>query len=102
MESQRPTGQVLDREDVPEPSNPLGVAGIEFVEFATSKPQALGGVLEMMGFRPIARHRSREVELYRQGSMNIIVNAQPTGFDDLADVRFTDSISEILPQMCCA
>ena len=29
-----------------------------------------------MGFRPIARHRSREVELYRQGTMNIIVNAQ--------------------------
>jgi 4-hydroxyphenylpyruvate dioxygenase len=29
-----------------------------------------------MGFRPIARHRSREVELYRQGAMNIIVNAQ--------------------------
>ena len=31
----------------------------------------------MMGFRPVARHRSREVELYRQGSMNVIVNAQP-------------------------
>jgi len=67
----------LDREAVPEPSNPLGLDGIEFIEFATSKPQALGGLLEMMGFRPIARHRSREVELYRQGAMNIIVNAQP-------------------------
>jgi 4-hydroxyphenylpyruvate dioxygenase len=67
----------LDREAVPEPQNPLGLDGIEFIEFATSRPQALGGVLEMMGFRPIARHRSREVELYRQGSMNIIVNAQP-------------------------
>ena len=68
---------VMDREAVPEPQNPLGIDGIEYIEFATSKPQALGGVLEMMGFRPIARHRSREVELYRQGSMNIIVNAQP-------------------------
>ena len=67
----------MDREAVTEPLNPLGFDGIEFIEFATSKPQALGGVLEMMGFRPIARHRSREVELYRQGSMNIIVNAQP-------------------------
>lgn len=64
------------REAVPEPLNPLGIDGIEFVEFATSKPQALGGVLEMMGFRPIARHRSREVELYRQGTMNIVVNSQ--------------------------
>ncbi len=67
----------MDREAVAEPLNPLGIAGIEFIEFATSKPQALGGVLEMMGFRPIARHRSREVELYRQGAMNIIVNSQP-------------------------
>lgn len=67
----------LDRESVPESSNPLGFDGIEFIEFATSKPQALGGVLEMMGFRPVARHRSREVELYRQGLMNIVVNAQP-------------------------
>ena len=67
----------MNREAVPEPSNPIGFDGIEFIEFATSKPQALGGTLEMMGFRPIARHRSREVELYRQGSMNVIVNAQP-------------------------
>jgi 4-hydroxyphenylpyruvate dioxygenase len=49
--------------------------GIEFIEYSTSKPQALGQVLEMMGFRPIARHRSREVLLYRQGAMNVIVNA---------------------------
>ena len=56
-------------------SNPLGLDGIEFVEYATSAPQALGQVLETMGFRPIARHRSREVLLYRQGDMNIIINA---------------------------
>ena len=66
----------LDGESIAEPLNPLGIDGIEFIEFATSKPQALGSVLETMGFRPIARHRSREVELYRQGTMNIIVNSQ--------------------------
>lgn len=57
--------------------NPLGLNGIEFVEYATSAPQALGQVLEMMGFRPVARHRSREVMLYRQGGLNLIVNAHP-------------------------
>lgn len=56
-------------------ANPLGLDGIEFIEYATSKPQALGQVLEMMGFRPIARHRSREILLYRQGELNIVVNA---------------------------
>ena len=40
------------REGVPEPANPIGFDGIEFIEFATSKPQALGGMLELMGFRP--------------------------------------------------
>lgn len=58
-------------------ANPLGLDGIEFIEYATSQPQALGQVLEMMGFRPVARHRSREVLLYRQGDLNIVVNAHP-------------------------
>ena len=59
-------------------ANPLGLDGIEFIEYATTKPQALGQVLEMMGFRPVARHRSREVLLYRQGDLNIVVNANPS------------------------
>jgi 4-hydroxyphenylpyruvate dioxygenase len=66
-----------DRESVPEPPNPIGMDGIEYLEFTTSKPQALGGILERMGFRLVARHRSREVELYRQGSMNLVVNSHP-------------------------
>jgi 4-hydroxyphenylpyruvate dioxygenase len=65
----------IDREAVPDMPNRLGIAGIEFIEYATSRPQALGQVLENMGFRPVARHRSREVTLYRQGSMNLVVNA---------------------------
>lgn len=63
------------REAIGEVPNPLGLDGIEFIEYATSRPQALGQVLEMMGFRPVARHRSREVLLYRQGGMNVVVNA---------------------------
>jgi 4-hydroxyphenylpyruvate dioxygenase len=62
-------------EPVPEPSNPVGLDGIEFIEYATSQPQALGAVLLQMGFAAVARHRSREVMLYRQGSMNLIVNS---------------------------
>lgn len=73
--STQPQATAADRESILEASNPLGLDGIEFIEYATSKPQALGQVLEMMGFRPIARHRSREVMLYRQGGMNVIVNA---------------------------
>jgi len=66
-----------DRETSTALQNPIGLDGIEYVEYATSKPQALGQLLETLGFRPIARHRSREVLLYRQGPMNVIINAHP-------------------------
>jgi 4-hydroxyphenylpyruvate dioxygenase len=64
-----------DRESITDVANPLGLDGIEFVEYTTIRPQALGQVLEMMGFKPVARHRSREVLLYRQGTMNVVINA---------------------------
>src|SRR5262245_3039357 len=64
-------------EALPEPANPLGIDGIEFIEYCTSQAQAFGALLEKMGFAPVARHRSREVLLYRQGGMNLIVNAEP-------------------------
>src|SRR6266850_7417477 len=69
------TVRMTSGERVPEPSNPLGMDGIEFIEYATSQPQAFGDLLQRMGFAPLARHRSREVMLYRQGPMNLIVNA---------------------------
>ena len=62
-------------ERLPEPSNPVGMDGIEFIEYATAQPQALGTVLQRMGFMPVAHHRSREVTLYRQGGMNLVVNS---------------------------
>jgi 4-hydroxyphenylpyruvate dioxygenase len=68
-----------EREEIFEGPNPLGLVGVEFIEYTTSKPQSLGNTLETMGFRPIARHRSREVLLYRQGDLNIIVNAHGDG-----------------------
>jgi 4-hydroxyphenylpyruvate dioxygenase len=62
-------------ESNPEPVNPLGMDGIEFIEYMTSQPQAFGALLQKMGFAAVARHRSREVMLYRQGTMNLIVNS---------------------------
>lgn len=75
MTPDSPPDYPRDREALGDVPNPLGLDGIEFIEYATSRPQALGQVLEMMGFRPVARHRSREVLLYRQGGMNVMINA---------------------------
>ena len=79
----------------PEPSNPLGMDGIEFVEFATSQPHALGALLQSLGFMPVARHRSREVVLYRQGTMNVIVNAHPDPLPGLAAPTSTPALTAI-------
>ncbi|MEO8057669.1 MAG: 4-hydroxyphenylpyruvate dioxygenase [Burkholderiales bacterium] len=84
-----------DRESLADATNPLGLDGIEFIEFVTAKPQALGQVLEMMGFRPVARHRSREVLLYRQGAMNIIINAHAGGLPRAVQPNDTPVISAI-------
>jgi 4-hydroxyphenylpyruvate dioxygenase len=69
------TGPRLVEEQLPLPSNPLGIRGVEFIEYATREPLALGALLRKMGFLEVARHRSREVLLFRQGGMNVIVNA---------------------------
>jgi 4-hydroxyphenylpyruvate dioxygenase len=84
-----------NREAIIDGANPLGLDGIEYIEYATSKPHALGQVLEMMGFRPIAKHRSREVTLYRQGRMNIIVNAHVSALPRAAQPAETPVISAL-------
>ena len=60
--------------------NPLGTDGFEFIEYAAPDPIALGRLFEQMGFTAIARHRSKNVLLYRQGEVNFIVNAEPHSF----------------------
>jgi len=83
------------QEHLPEPNNPLGIDGIEFIEYATARPLIFGALLEQMGFIATARHRSREVTLYRQGSMNIIVNADPAALPPSAHETQSTSISAI-------
>ena len=60
--------------------NPMGTDGFEFIEYAAPDPAAMGRVFESMGFKPVARHRHKNVLLYRQGGINFIVNAEPDSF----------------------
>ncbi len=57
--------------------NPMGLMGFEFVEFASPTPNVLEPLFEQMGFSLVARHRSKDVVLYRQGEINFIVNREP-------------------------
>ena len=56
--------------------NPMGLMGFEFVEFASPTPGVLEPVFEQMGFKLVARHRSKDVDLYRQGGINFIINRE--------------------------
>lgn len=57
--------------------NPMGLDGFEFVEFASPEPGVLEPVFEMLGFTAVARHRSKDVTLYRQGGINFVLNNEP-------------------------
>ena len=54
--------------------NPAGLDGFEFIEFSAPEKGVLEPVFETMGFTKIARHRSKDVELWRQGGINLITN----------------------------
>ncbi|WP_397420094.1 4-hydroxyphenylpyruvate dioxygenase [Phenylobacterium sp.] len=57
--------------------NPLGLDGFEFVEFSAPEKGLLEPVFQAMGFTRIARHRSKDVDLWRQGEINLIANYEP-------------------------
>ena len=57
--------------------NPLGLDGFEFIEFCAPDKGLLEPVFAAMGFTRIARHRSKQVELWRQGGINLIANYEP-------------------------
>src|SRR5450830_2044222 len=57
--------------------NPMQLMGFEFVEFASPVPGLLESAFSMMGFAKVARHRSKDVTLFRQGGINFIVNNEP-------------------------
>ncbi len=57
--------------------NPMGLAGFEFVEFASPDINLLHTTFSALGFQAVARHRSKDVTLFRQGRINFIVNNEP-------------------------
>jgi 4-hydroxyphenylpyruvate dioxygenase len=60
--------------------NPAGTCGFEFVEYTAEDTAALGELFEQLGFRAVARHRSKQVTLYRQNGINFVVNHEPDSF----------------------
>ncbi len=60
--------------------NPMGTDGFEFIEYTAPDTRALEELFRAMGFAAVARHRSKDVLLYRQGDINFILNREPQSF----------------------
>ena len=56
--------------------NPQGVDGFEFVEFAAPDAKLLHDLFPKLGFTAVAKHKSKNITLYRQGEINFIINAE--------------------------
>ena len=57
--------------------NPAGTDGFEFVEFAHPEPEKLAELFTRMGYVAVARHRTKDITVWRQGDINYVVNAEP-------------------------
>lgn len=79
---------------MPQQENPMGTDGFEFIEYTASDTRALEQLFHQLGFQAVARHRSKEVVLYRQGQINFIINHEPNSF--------AQSFAAVHGPSCCA
>ena len=77
------------------PENPAGTDGFEFVEFAHREPQKLRDLFKRMGYSEVAKHRTKAIEVWRQGDITYLLNAEP----DSHAMRFVDAHGPCAPSM---
>ena len=58
------------------------VEGVAFIEFTVDEAEtsALSDRLRALGFRHVGHHKSKRVDVFRQGNINLVVNTDPDGF----------------------
>lgn len=85
------------RIDMPEMPDRVDVDGIEFVEFAADEAEAevLAGMFRALGFARIGRHVSKEVTLWRQGGINLVINTEREGFSHSSYLVHGTSVCDI-------
>jgi len=76
-------------------ANPAGTDGFEFVEFAHTEPAVLQDLFARMGYTEVARHRTKDISLYRQGRVNYILNREP----NTHAARFVEAHGPCAPSM---
>lgn len=84
-------------QNLPDLPAPMQVKGVEFIEFTTQGEEAekLGALLRTMGFTPAGHHIAKNLSLWRQGDINIVLNSEETGFAHSAYITHGTSICDI-------
>src|SRR5690349_21959594 len=72
--------QVADQTGILGLENPMGTDGFEFVEYTAPDIELLRSLFTKMGFPEVARHKSKDVTLHKQGDCNFIINAEPGSY----------------------
>ncbi len=75
--------------------NPAGTDGFEFVEFAHPEPDKLAALFQQMGYIEVARHKTKDISLYRQGAINYVLDREP----DSHAARFVAAHGPCAPAM---
>lgn len=75
--------------------NPAGTDGFEFVEFAHPEPEELRELFLRMGFAHVANHKTQQIELWQQGDITYVLNAESDSFAS----RFVEAHGPCAPSM---
>src|SRR5689334_15613006 len=85
--------------DAPPPEiskdNPAGTDGFEFVEFAHPEAEKLVELFGKFGFTPVAKHKTKDITVDRQGDINYILNAEPHSYG----MKFVEKHGPCAPSM---
>ena len=83
--------------DVPAMPGRARAEGIEFVEFAADEhgAETLSRLFRTLGFAPVGQHIAKDVVVWRQGEVNLVINTEREGFAHAAYVAHGTSVCDI-------
>jgi len=96
-EAAKASARTLERIELFDPPAATKLLGIAFLEFGVDEVsgRALGALLQQLGFRRSGRHRSKDLTLYRQGDISLILNADPYSFARVHFLEYGPSVCAI-------
>lgn len=90
---QRKSNTTNNLSDTYEQANPLGLLGIDFIQFSSGDPKALADLFFAFGFSKIGKHSTKAIEYYRQEDIHFFLNQEPSGASHEFSKKHGPSIS---------